>query len=399
LDDKNVAIYLDFENLAISAEQAYPSLEKPLSLRPIVDWAASLGNICIKKSYADWSREIVHQYERKLVKYGFEMRHLPQTSFQGKNGADLQLAIDLLEDMQLLDIIDVFIIGSGDTDFIPLIRRVLARGKRVYIIGFNNSVGTVIKENCTEYKSIEELSGIDEDTVEDAELAINKSLDEDLNKLSGRELLIRFIKNRSSEEPILLSQLKPQLIRLQPSFSEKQLGFSSFKKYVESLIGDIVEKIEADPDTGHPWVYLKDITEIENIGIDRSLQIRDFLYKQLRYPKDLEIRDELSEQLYALLSQKQSVSMHDMVDYIFNKTNGTIPKITIRKFVFALGQGRAFHYANQDYVGSLLSRPQMINDSIQTPSDLERIYQERIIEIMHNKYSDIEDEMLKPLLN
>ena len=399
MDDNNVAIYLDFENLAISAEQTYPSHEKPLFLRPILDYATSLGNICIKKSYADWSREIVHQYERKLVKHGFEMRHLPQTSFQGKNGVDLQLAIDLLEDMQLFPIIDIFILGSGHTDFIPLIRRVLSRGKRVYVIGFDNSVGTVIKENCTEYKSLEELLGIEEDVAEDAELAANRPLDEDINKLSGRELLIRFIKNRASEEPILLSQLKPQLIRLQPSFSEKQLGFHSFKYFIESLIGDVVETVEADSETGHPQVHLKDITEIESVGIDKSLQISDFLYKNLRYPKDPAVRGELSEQLYALLSPKLPVSMHDMVDYIFDKTNGNIPKITIRKFVFALGQGRAFHYADQDYSGPLLSRPQVLNDSIQIPSEIEKIYLDRITEVMQRKYSDIEDELLQSLLN
>lgn len=398
MDDKNVAIYLDFENLAISAEQAYPSREKPLSIRPIIDFAASLGNICIKKSYADWSREIVHQYERKLMKHGFEMRHLPQTSYFGKNGADLQLAIDLLEDMQLLPI-DAFVIGSGDTDFIPLIRRVLARGKQVYIVGFDNSVGTIIKENCTEYKSLEELSGINEDAVDGAGLVINRSLDENINIPSGREILIRFIKNRSSEEPILLSQLKPQLIRLQPSFSEKQLGFPSFKKYVESMIGDVVETIEADPDTGHPWVYLKDITEIENVGIDKSLQVSDFLYKQLRYPKDPALRVEFTEHLYALLSQGQPVAMHDMVDYIFEKTNGTVPKISIKKFVFALGQGRAFHYADKDYSGPLLSRPQMMNDLIQSPREIEKVYRDRIIEIMRNRFSDIEDETLKSLMN
>lgn len=398
MDDNNVAIYLDFENLAISAEQTYPSHEKPLFLRPILDYATSLGNICIKKSYADWSREIVHQYERKLVKHGFEMRHLPQTSFQGKNGVDLQLAIDLLEDMQLFPIIDIFILGSGDTDFIPLIRRVLSRGKRVYVIGFDNSVGTVIKENCTEYKSLEELLGIEEDVAEDAELAANRPLDEDINKLSGRELLIRFIKNRASEEPILLSQLKPQLIRLQPSFSEKQLGFHSFKYFIESLIGDVVETVEADSETGHPQVHLKDITEIESVSIDRSLQISDFLYKNLRYPKDPAVRDDLSEQLYALLSPKLPVSMHDMVDYIFDKTNGNIPKITIRKFVFALGQGRAFHYADQDYSGPLLSRPQILNDSIQIPGEIGKIYLDRITEVMQRNM-DIEDELLQSLLN
>jgi hypothetical protein len=42
------------------------------------------------------------------------------------------------------------------------------------------------------------------------------------------------------------------------------------------MIGDVVETIEADPDTGHPWVYLKDITEIENVGIDHLFKLATF---------------------------------------------------------------------------------------------------------------------------
>jgi len=37
----------------------------------------------------------------RLGRYGFEMIHLPGTSVQGKNGADLRMTIDILEDMQL----------------------------------------------------------------------------------------------------------------------------------------------------------------------------------------------------------------------------------------------------------------------------------------------------------
>ncbi|MCQ1538781.1 NYN domain-containing protein [Methanocalculus taiwanensis] len=139
------AIYLDYENLALSAGQSYPALDSPLSLGPIIDYAASLGDICIRKAYADWSVGECAADVKKLVKYGFEMRHLPQTSARGKNGADMDMALDVLEDMILLPHIGLFIIGSGDTDFIPLIRRLRARGKMVYVMGFDNSVGNVIK--------------------------------------------------------------------------------------------------------------------------------------------------------------------------------------------------------------------------------------------------------------
>src|SRR5271169_6188251 len=75
LEEQFVAIYLDFENLAISAEQTYPSKEKPLTLSPLVDFAANNRNICIKKAYSDWSRPLLAQYQNELNEYGFEMIH------------------------------------------------------------------------------------------------------------------------------------------------------------------------------------------------------------------------------------------------------------------------------------------------------------------------------------
>lgn len=96
-----------------------------------------------------------------------------------------------------------------------------------------------------------------------------------------------------------------------------------------------------------------------------------------------------------LFSPKLPGPMHDMTDYILEKANDTFPKIKRRKFVFGPGQGRAFHHADRDYTEPLLSRPQVLDDSIQTPGEIEKIYPDRIVEITERKYSDIEDELLK----
>lgn len=399
MDGNNIAIYLDFENLAIAAEQTYPSKENPLLMRPILDYAASLGNICIKKAYADWSKNVARHYEKKLVKYGFEMRHLPGTSYQGKNGADLEMTIDLLEDMQLFPIIDTFIIGSGDTDFIPLIRRVLARGKQVYVIGFENSVSNVIQDNCTEFKSIDELIGFKDESVEDDETEKNPMQNGAGNIEAGRDLLIRYVKNHPSEEPVLLAQLKPLLIRLQPSFSEKQLGFKSFKEFISSMMGDVVKSIEPDPDTGHPRVIFYDLSDIKISKSDLIDKMNHFLLKTLRYQKDPKIRTLLSQILYSYLKENSSATMHEMVDDIAENLPFELSKVVIRKFVFALGEGRAFHYANKECSGSLVNRPQILSSTIQSSDDIERAYYERMRFLMKQRFMDIEDEMLDSLLN
>ena len=50
MEGPSIAVYLDFENLAISADTVYPSQRKPLLIEPILDYAASKGVVCLKKS-------------------------------------------------------------------------------------------------------------------------------------------------------------------------------------------------------------------------------------------------------------------------------------------------------------------------------------------------------------
>ena len=113
MNEENVAIYLDFENLVISAEETYPSKNKPMQMGPVVDFANSKGNIIVKKAYADWSVGDFSSYQGNLIKHGFELVHLPATSAQGKNGSDVKLAIDVMRHLDMLKNVDTVIIGSG----------------------------------------------------------------------------------------------------------------------------------------------------------------------------------------------------------------------------------------------------------------------------------------------
>ena len=91
-----VAVYLDFENLAISAETSSTQINA-LQIKAIMEFAATKGNICLKQAYADWSKDLFAQYQNTLLELGFELIHLPSSNLQGKNGADVRLAIDVIE--------------------------------------------------------------------------------------------------------------------------------------------------------------------------------------------------------------------------------------------------------------------------------------------------------------
>ncbi|MEZ4686305.1 MAG: NYN domain-containing protein [Bacteroidia bacterium] len=157
MDHKQTAIYLDFENIAISAGEVYKGQHMPVKMEPIVSYAEAKGKLRVKKVYADWSKKKFSQYQKNLMIQGFDLVHLPETNLLGKNGSDMRLVIDVMDHIQTFPEIDTVIIGSGDSDFIPLLQYLQSKNKEVVIIGFEHSVSAVIKHYCSEFRSLEEI--------------------------------------------------------------------------------------------------------------------------------------------------------------------------------------------------------------------------------------------------
>lgn len=426
--DNNIAIYLDFENLVISSEEVYISKEKPLSLGPIVDFAASRGNISIKRAYANWQPYHFSQYERALLNNGFELVHLPLTSAQGKNGVDVRLAVDVMENLELFPSIDMIVIGSGDTDFIPLLQKIRARGKSVIVVGFEHSVGSLVKSNCTEFKSLNELLGEpetetetesemigpqeigeeeeeeegeegeeEEEEEEEASGTGGKSMD-----AAGRDVMIRYIKNRSDEEPVLMSNLKVGLKRIDPSFSEKKFGFSSFKKYVESLEGDLVERITRNEKSVYE-VHLVDAGDIKTTSVDATQKAKKYL-KTLKYQKANSRRSALCRNVYKHYRGDAEHSMQSVTDHLYSRMGSSrkISRKAIQKFVITLFEGGALVYsrkAEKGTLGALKDRPLKLADSIKDPYMIEKAYIKRVREILNSEFPDLDENIINQTVN
>lgn len=388
---QNVAIYLDFENLAISAEEVYPSKDKPLVIEPVVDFATTKGNVCIKKAYADWSNDSFSQYENVLMEQGFELIHLPATNQQGKNGSDVRLAIDVMENMELFQTINTVIIGSGDTDFVPLIQRIRARGMQVISIGFDHSVGNLVKINSAEFKSLEELIGKPD------EESLSSDLAQEMDGSYGRELLIRYIRNRNNDEPVLLATLKQDLLRLDPSFSERKLGFSSFKKFAQSFVGDLVNRVDPTEKDGLLLVYLNDVDLPQNQRTNMKDEAKVFLAKNVRFQKNKAKRLAISDSVLDEYKENREMTMSQMIELTSARLKN-MAKIDIRKFINLLFSGKAFEQIQKGQRRPLLFRPLRLKKTMNSPEILEQIYVNRVVEILKNRYSTLNDEEIGELL-
>lgn len=117
----NVALLIDCENA------------NPESLEGILSELAEKGAINIRRAYGNWKNQ--PGWEEKL--HPFAIQPVQQFAYtKGKNAVDMCMAIDAM-DLLFTGSIDVFALVTSDSDFTPLVPKLLAKGKQV--IGFGES--------------------------------------------------------------------------------------------------------------------------------------------------------------------------------------------------------------------------------------------------------------------
>jgi len=282
--DNRVAVYIDFDNIVISryaqvhpkfrrdqlkdvtvaAALADPELAKHLvdatiDIGAIIDFASSFGSVVISRAYADWSAYINAGYREQLIGRAVDLVQLFPTVKSGKNGADIRLAVDVVEDLFRLPDLTHVVIVAGDSDYIALAQRSRRLGRYVVGIGVAGSTSASLADACDKFESYDDLPGIDvEQEVEKVEAAAPPIKRVDVakkvavetpppaGKLSAKAastLLVRALRNAQSNDDdgwIANTAVKLAMIRLNPSFNDKALGYSSFTKFVESR-SNIVE--------------------------------------------------------------------------------------------------------------------------------------------------------------
>ena len=131
-----------------------------VNLAAVLDHAASLGTIAIARAYADWAVPVNDSYTKQLNKMSVTPVHLSPSGQGSKNGADIRLAIDVMEDVLGSAELTHVVIVAGDSDFIPLIRRCRELGKTVTGIGIAGSVSESLRDACDRFIPYEELPGV-----------------------------------------------------------------------------------------------------------------------------------------------------------------------------------------------------------------------------------------------
>jgi hypothetical protein len=126
----------------------------------IIDFASSFGTLVLTHAYADWSADVNAAYHGQLVGRAVDLVQLFPAAAYGKNGADIRLAVDAVEDMfRLPDLTHVVIVG-GDSDYIALAQRCKRLGRYVVGIGVAGASSRSLAVACDEFVTYDALPGI-----------------------------------------------------------------------------------------------------------------------------------------------------------------------------------------------------------------------------------------------
>jgi hypothetical protein len=116
----------------------------------------------VNRAYADWSVPVNAAYQRQLMSRAVDLTQLFTTTTRGtKNGADIRLAVDVVEDLFRLPDLTHVIIVAGDSDYIALAQKSKRLGRFVVGIGVAGSTSTSLAAACDEFEDYDSLPGIE----------------------------------------------------------------------------------------------------------------------------------------------------------------------------------------------------------------------------------------------
>lgn len=300
MPDSRVAVYLDFDNIVLSrfdqvhgknqfqrdraraaggerpeAELAAKLEQATVDVGAIIDFASSFGTLVLTRAYADWSSPVNARYRSQLVGRAVDLVQLFPAAAYAKNGADIRLAVDAVEDMFRLPDLTHVVFAAGDSDYIPLAQRCKRLGRYVVGIGVAGSSSRALAAACDDFVVYDALPGVtappkrppvlepepevgepESDAAEAGESeseaggagqppkrrrarrAVSAPEDEPEDQQATAtgllERALRLGHEKDDADWLHSSAVKEQMKRMDPSFSEKALGFRSFSDFLRS---------------------------------------------------------------------------------------------------------------------------------------------------------------------
>ena len=254
----DVALFIDWENFKISLAVG----NRSPNLSSLKEEVSNHGRVVVAKAYADWVTRApelrgASQFFNdppSLYAAGIEPVFVPtripstqastangMRTYRVKNSVDVKMTADCIECAHSYPNIGTFVLVSGDSDFLHVVNALRTMGKRVVVVGVSWSTSRRLADQVDSLLLYDK--DIDPLAPQPAVLPQHANPRAEQTELPELPDVIRAIEDiireeRSAGSNPLLTSIKQRLMRRYPSFDEKKLGFSGFKKLMARAAED-----------------------------------------------------------------------------------------------------------------------------------------------------------------
>lgn len=238
IEKKRIALLIDCDNVSYN------------SIEGVLEELAKYGMVNVRHAHGDWNNPLLSGWIDKL--HPNAIRPMQQFAYtKGKNATDSAMIIDAM-DLLYSDHVDAFALMTSDSDFTPLVLRILESGLPVYGFGEKKTPKPFV-DACSPFIYTENLIVEQEgkpNTTKKSEKMSKTKLRKDTNLL---KLLRTAVEQSSEDDGWALMSKVGNYISNNSSFSAINYGYKK--------LGDLIRATELfneEMRNGGKTMYIKD---------------------------------------------------------------------------------------------------------------------------------------------
>lgn len=203
----------------------------------VLNELAKYGVINIRHAYGNWKSPQLSGWEEKL--HPFAIKPIQQFAYTtGKNATDAAMIIDAMDILYNHEL-DGFALMTSDSDFTPLVTRILSSGLKVYGFGEKKTPMPFVNA-CSQFIYTENLEVDDDDAEKTQPSSIKKLTRNELRQESGLVKLLRnAVEQTTNEDGWSHLGMVGQYISNNTSFSPINYGYKKLSDLIR--VSDLFE--------------------------------------------------------------------------------------------------------------------------------------------------------------
>jgi len=223
----NTAILWDIENVTPPRGTNY--------IQMIIDTISEEGKISYAMAFGDWNRNNIKNIAIELAANSFELIHVPSSR---KDSSDMSMVAHGVELIFQYPHIEKFVLITGDADFRPLLLSLRKYGKQTLIIcDVTRNASEDLLKMADDFKDYRDIIAANDSVDNNGDNDESHEQDKELTKEQAFELLEDVVDIMIKEGKIPhLGALKIRIKLLNSSFHEKQLGYRSWKAFINDAV-------------------------------------------------------------------------------------------------------------------------------------------------------------------